>query len=111
MAEWRECVFGGVELAGFDRRELRQCLVGGLTEQGHWGKVARFEATPDTCADCPVPALVEAVRVAHLPAKVNAGCFAPEEIPMPARDHAETLAIIEAALALLDRAGEEARDD
>ena len=110
MAEWRECVFGGVELAGFDRRELRQCLVGGLTEQGHWGKVARFEATPDTCADCPVPALVEALKKAR---PVLASCvrFIRDGIPEPEATRLtakapEVIALgqVAAALALLDKA-------
>ena len=66
MAEWRECPRAGKELWGFDEpRESRQCLLGGFYQHADGKPCARFEAVPEGCACCPVPALVEAVEVAR----------------------------------------------
>ena len=52
MAEWRECVFAGASL-GYRQRFCDRVLdlTGGAVMVGQ-----------ETCAACPVPALVEAVR-------------------------------------------------
>jgi len=53
---WRPCELAGPELASFDEKYVRACRVGGK-QGGFW----KFEAIPEVCAICPVPALVEAL--------------------------------------------------
>ena len=60
---WRPCKLAGPELASFDKKYVRACRAGGKPG-GFW----KFEAIPEVCTACPVPAALEAVKahcVAH----------------------------------------------